>query len=121
MNLPDGTHLAYMVTHEAGTASAIRATMPDEYDSLMISASSDDGRGVAWEFNLADYRLGGRPALQVGMFYDSWPAFVQVPELFAALAEAGQPTLQDVVVLLESLGAVDETVRVSRYAAQDAP
>ncbi len=110
MNLPDGTRLAYTILREAWYADAAR----DEPARINIAASVP-GDGVAWEFLVVEYREG----LRVEIFDDAWPAFAQVPELFAALAAAGTPTLNDVTVLLDRLGAVDETARTSPYAPRE--
>ncbi len=121
VNLPDGCRLAYTIFHEAWYASAD----PDRRPTINVSAASTHGDGVAWDFQIVEHQVGPAgqriPALRVEIFDDAWPAFAQVPELFAALAAAGQPTLNDVTVLLDRLGAVDETARTSPYTVKDTP
>ena len=113
MNLPEGTHLAYTVWHEAWWFSTAAAGDPP---SVMIAASAKgEGGGVAWEFPVEEIELGGKPVTRAKIFDDSYAAFTQVPELFAALADGGGTTLTAVIELLDMLGAVDETERVSPY------
>jgi hypothetical protein len=112
MNLPAGTHLAYIVWHEAWYSRV--PNLPQDHPHLMISASTG-GQGVGWEFPVEGYELCGRPVTRVKMFYDSYAAFAQVPEFFSALAEQQPLTLDEVRAILDSLGAVDETPRVSPY------
>lgn len=108
MNLPDDCYLAYTVMHEAWYR---HRTPADDKPELNISATSHGG-GVAWEFHVNEHELGLRsPSLQLHMFDDSWSAFVQLPELFAALAAGEVATLTDLRGLLDKLGAVDTTER----------
>lgn len=117
MSLPEGTHLAYVVNHEAWYASTVLA---DEPPTVMVQASAEgEGGGVAWEFPVEDgSHLIGRPGLRLKMWGDSWEAFAQVPEFFAVLAGGEVATLDDLRGLLDSLGAVDETARVSPYESE---
>jgi hypothetical protein len=105
MNLPEHTHLAYILIHEAWWAAANHIDHPQ----LSISASHKGG-GCAWEFTAEQDELGGRQVVRVKMFFDSFAAYAQMPEFFAALAEQGESaTLDSVREVLDSLGAVDET------------
>jgi len=114
MNLPEGTHLAYTVWHEAWYAQAVEQA--HERPNLMVAASAKgNGGGVAWEFQVSQYELGGKAVTRVLMFDDAYAALVQVPEFFAALAEYQPPTLDDVQEILHQFGAVDETERESPY------
>jgi hypothetical protein len=115
MNLPEDTHLAYTVWHEAWYAAA--SPIPGEKPHLMVSAASDGG-GVAWEFQIDGYDLSG-PVTRVKMFMDSYAAFAQMPEFFAALADQRPVTLDEVREILHALGAVDETPRESPYPARN--
>lgn len=114
MNLPEDTHLAYTVWHEAWYADLNR--IPGEEPHLMVAASAEgSGGGVAWEFQIDGYQLGREPVTRVKMFDDAYAAFAQMPEFFAVLAEQTPQTLDDVRAILDALGAVDETPRVSPY------
>lgn len=113
MNLPEGMHLAYTVTHEAWYWDAVRDARTGEHPHLMVSASTG-GQGVGWEFQIDGYDLSG-PVTRVKMFMDAYAALSQVPEFFAALAEQQPTTLDEVREILDGLGAVDETPRVSPY------
>ena len=106
MNLPEGTRLAYIISHEAWYArypGIVRR--PD----INISASVP-GDGCAWEFSVEDVDQGQHgTAIQLRMFYDAFAAFADIPEFFAALP--GVTTLDGVRKQLDALGAVDETRR----------
>ena len=115
MNLPEDTHLAYIVWHEAWYADTSRDF--HEQPHLMVTAAADGG-GCAWEFQIAGYELGGSPVTRVKMFEDAYAALAEMPEFFAALAELRPVTLDEVRVILDGLGAVDETPRVSPYPSQ---
>ena len=107
--LPEGTHFAYTVTHEAWYARSL----PDDRRELNISASAlGASGGVAWEFTVEEVDLGshGLP-IRVKVFDDAFAAFAQIPEFFAALAANDIDTLDKVTLLLQHLGAVDETQR----------
>jgi hypothetical protein len=115
MNLPDDTHLAYTVWHEAWYAEASRT--PGEKPHLMVAASAKgSGGGVAWEFQVDGYELGGGRVTRVKMFDDAYAALGQMPEFFEMLAAQRPVTLTEVRDILHALGAVDETERVSPYA-----
>jgi hypothetical protein len=112
--LPEGTHLAYIVWDE--TWYSREPNTRREHPHLMVSASTG-GPGVAWEFTVEEYELGdGKPVTRVKMFYDAYAAFAQLPEFFSALADQQPVTLDEVRYILDSLGAVDETPRVSPYS-----
>lgn len=114
MNLPKDTHLAYTVWTEAWWYDASRT--PGDHPQLMISASAKgSGGGVAWEFPIESYELGGEMVTRLKMFNYSYQAMAQVPEFFAALMEQRPGTLDQVRAILDALGAVDETERVSPY------
>jgi hypothetical protein len=107
MNLPEDCRLTYTVVHEAWYWCV---THMDEEPQLNIHASSNGG-GVAWEFNIAEAALPGRP-LVMKLFSETWPAFAQMPEFFAGLAEMGDgASLVDVRDFLVELGADDVTER----------
>ena len=111
MNLPEDTHLSYIVWHEAWYADASR--IPGDKPHLNVQAAADDG-GVAWEFQIDGYDLSG-PVTRLKMFQDSYAAFAQMPEFFEMLAEQRPVTLTEVRDILHALGAVDETPRESPY------
>lgn len=112
MDLPENTHLAYNVWREAWYADVRK----DDKPGIGIAASAEGtGGGVAWEFQITQYELGGKPCTHIEMFDDAYEAIVQVPELFAALAKEQPGTLEQVRAILNGLGAVDETSRVSPH------
>ena len=119
MSMPAGTHLAYIVSHETWYHRADHVTRQggETGRDLNVAASAKGtGGGVAWEFMVREYRLIDDLVLHVEMFDDSWAAFTQVPELFTALASQEHGlTLEGLRGLLDGLGAVDETDRVSPY------
>lgn len=104
--LPEDCYLAYIVMHEAYWAP--RTWIPNEKPTVMVQAASNGG-GVGWEFEVQDY--ASLNAVRVGVFSDSWAAFAQIPEFFAALAAGEVSSLADVRALLDRLGAVDRTER----------
>lgn len=119
MNLPKGTHLAYIVNQEAWYAVGV---LRDQPPTVMVQASAKgQGGGVAWDFAVEDGSdLLGKPGLRLKMWDEAWEAFAQIPEFFAALASGEVTTLADLRGLLDSLGAVDETSRVSPYTSEAA-
>lgn len=114
MNLPEDTHLAYIVVKDAWYASA--SIYAGERPSISVMASAKGtGGGVAWEFVVTEYDLDGS-SVHLEMFYDSFAAFTEMPEFFTGLQQIGRGDgLAEVRLLLDSLGAVDETDRVSPY------
>ncbi|GLY32000.1 hypothetical protein [Kineosporia sp. NBRC 101731] len=113
MNLPDDTFLGYLICDEAWYAETLRRTgAARKYPEIMVSASARGG-GCAWEFPIEEFELGGRMVTRARIFNESYVAFQQVPELFELLAERRPQTLQHVREILDELGAVDETQRVT--------
>lgn len=107
--LPEDTHLAYSLPHEAyyaATPGIVGGPM------IYVSASAQgSGGGVAWEFSVKAIDLGRNSAIRVDIFDDAFAAFAQIPEFFAALAANDIDTLDKVTLLLQHMGAVDETKR----------
>ena len=111
MNLPEDTHLAYSVFHEAWYASVPGNVRQPE---IGVAASAEgSGGGVAWEFAVEEVDLSPT-AIRVRVFDDAFAAFAEMPEFFAALAAEKITTLAQVRELLDRLGAVDETSREQR-------
>jgi hypothetical protein len=111
MQLAEGGHLAYIVMHEAWYASSPGIV---DHPEISVSASfTGNGGGSAWSFGIEEVELGLRigPAIRVKVFDDAFPAFVQIPEFFAALASGQVTMLRDVRSVLDRMGAVDETER----------
>lgn len=107
--LPEDTHLAYVISHEAWYANSI----PDRNPEINVMASAEGG-GVAWEFTVEEVDLGSSgPAIRVKVFEDAFAAFTQLPEFFALLAAEKTDTLDGVRGILDRLGAVDETERAN--------
>lgn len=107
--LPDDTHLAYTVRHETYYAG----TLPGEPEVIVMASAKGSGGGVAWEFGVTDGASRIGRGLELRMWDDAWAAFAQLPDFFAALAAGEVASLDDVRALLDRLGAVDETDRVS--------
>lgn len=105
MKLSNDCTLAYAVPAEAWYRDVVRHDQPSV--SIMATAL---GGGVEWEFDVEEHDLG-RPTLRLLMFGDSWDAFVQIPEFFAALRERSPRTVTALRELLDELGARDETKR----------
>jgi hypothetical protein len=108
VNIPDDCYLAYIVSHEAWYWSASRS--PGEKPHLNVQAASNGG-GVAWEFDVSEYHLGGEPCTHIEMFDDSYAAFADIPEFFVLLREHQPGTLCEVRGILDGLGAMDKTQR----------
>lgn len=111
IRMPAGTHLAYHLPHEARYWRANRDRYQDRRQVGVTASAQGQGGGAAWEFYLVEYLLGGKPALRLKMFADSWSALAEIAPFFADLAAGSVKTLDDVVRLLNELGAVDETER----------
>lgn len=62
------------------------STRPDDLDSVMLSLKHKDG-GCKWEFEVELMRLGGKGAMRVKLFSDSWIAIKEAPEAFEVFAE----------------------------------
>lgn len=99
---------AYIVNGEAWYTQAVPPNV--QMSGVTIQRAHRDG-GVAWEFRIEEHDLGG-PTLQIHMFADSWQAFADVPELFAALREQQPRTLTALRSVLAGLGFYDLTERV---------
>ena len=114
IHMPDGTHLAYTIYHETkwwGNRD-LGHRPNDGKPCVQIAASAKgQGGGVEWEFGVVEHDFGHRPALKLGIFDEGWEAFTCMAPFFAALADGSVKTLDDVVGLLDELGAVDETER----------
>jgi len=115
VNLPDDTHLAYIVSHEAYYWAA--AKVPGEKPHLNVQAAASGG-GVAWEFDVSEHFLGNAHCTRIEMFDDAYAAFADVPEFFALMREHRPGTLREVRGILDGLGAADETKRTDPYAAR---
>lgn len=112
MNLPDDCELTYVVPAEAWYRDVVVRDQP----SVSIVAAARGG-GCAWEFDVEEHDLNG-PSLRLRMFDDSWDAFDQVPEFFAALREQYPRTLTGLRQLLDGIGARDATERVNPHAGR---
>jgi hypothetical protein len=106
--LPEGSHLAYACLHEIRLANSA--------PEISVSASMrGNGGGGRWEFGVKEFDLGG-PCIRVHVYDESFAAFTELPEFFARLAAEEIDTIAGVLVLLNKLGAVDETPRVAPSA-----
>ena len=115
--LPDDTHLAYIVSHEAWYA---RTPGVVDGPSVSVSASAEgSGGGVAWEFVTEEIVLSGKPVIRVKIFDDAFDAFAQIPQFFTTLAKEGIGSLSAVRDLLDEMGAVDETDRVGPAGSRE--
>jgi hypothetical protein len=112
--LDDGNHLAYCDYRYAYFNS--------KEQLVYVSASAGPGRGGAWGFEVAEVDLGEHgTAIQVRVFEDAFTAFTVIPQFFADLDTLVVQDLDEVVGLLVSMGAVDETARVALYQAEASP
>lgn len=102
MNLPEGCELTYTVYADAWYA------LPEHEPYVGVQASAKDG-GAAWEFVFTEPRNLGCEAIRLGIFEDAFDAFVQVPELFIALAGQRPTTLTALRGLLDEIGARNVT------------
>jgi hypothetical protein len=107
VNIPDDCHLAYIVSHEAWYWNALGST---EKPHLNVQAAAYGG-GVAWEFDVSEYHLGGKPCTRIQMFDDAYESFAQIPEFFILMREHRPGTLREVRGILDGLGAADLTQR----------
>lgn len=104
MGLPEDCRLTFTISDEAWYYTDLTGRGPEIY----VHASAAGG-GVAWEFSIHQVSTIG---VRADIFDETWPAFVQVPELFAALAKmGGAATLHQVRTALLDLGAEDITRR----------
>lgn len=118
MNLPGGTHLAYIMTSKAWYWMSVRRS--GDAPEMTVLASSGPGRGCIWEFRVEEHDLGGpgiNPDLsglctRLLIFEDAYAAFADIPEFFTLMRERRPGTLEKVREILDGLGAADETPRV---------
>lgn len=110
--LRDDCYLAYVMSCETFYSDVIKPSQHhrSRLAEMTVQAAAEDG-GCAWEFTISEWDLGG-PTTQVEMFGDSYVAFSEIPEFFAALSEQGPQSLAHVRVILDKLGAVDRTQRL---------
>ncbi|HCT78572.1 MAG TPA: hypothetical protein DGT23_18725 [Micromonosporaceae bacterium] len=112
--MPEGTHLAYTVCREGEQWVVAPNSRPHGNNAFIEIRASNRERLLPWEFDVVEDDLGGETALRIHMYDDAWQAFTQIPDLFAAFAALAandtEMSLGDVIELLKSLGAVDETV-----------
>lgn len=116
--LPGGGRLAYTVTRDAWYWQA----MSDSHSpDIVIEAQVCDGDdATAWEFIIASEVLDGENALKINVFDEAFDAFVEIPDFFAALATEKPQTLEEVVALLDRVGAEDITEREAPRRARNA-
>jgi hypothetical protein len=114
--LPGNTHLAYTIYHETEWWPALNdATRPNDGNRCIQVAASAKGRGggVRWEFSVIEVpRIG----IELKIFDDSWPAFEEIADFFRDLAVDRPSGLEEIVRLLDRIGAVDETERAGASA-----
>ena len=116
------SRLTYTVTHEAWYASSAVQTLPGPYEVGVHREALDragQGSGVHWEFVIEwhDFKhLNDSHTYtpRVAVFNDAWQAFIEVPDLFAALAQDKPKTVKDVTDILDRLGFIDTTERQRR-------
>lgn len=107
--LPEDTHLAYTVSHEAWYAR--HPGIVDQPQIMVAASAQGSGGGVGWEFSVSEHDFDRTRPISIRLFDDAFAAFTQIPEFFAAVAAEGTGTLDGVRALLDRLGAVDETDR----------
>ncbi|MEU7002570.1 hypothetical protein [Nonomuraea sp. NPDC046570] len=97
--LPAGTHLAY------------RRRVPN---MVHVMATRPDG-SHAWQFTIADESDGSfGESLAVKVTWEAYAAFTQIPDFFAALASRRPMFLDEVEMILKTLGAVKEIPKGGR-------
>jgi hypothetical protein len=119
VNLDPDCKLAYTIIDETYYRDAMKH---QERPLLWVSSSCED-TSIDWQFNVEEYTFDWGRSLQLTMHPSACKAIVQVPELFAALAEQEPKTLSEMVAILDRLGAVDvterdEPVKGSRHAGR---
>lgn len=106
---PPGLALAYHVCREAWYAP-----FQPSNDRTVLSVglyNAANRGGCRWEFSIDEEQANG-PTLQVKVFSDAWQAFMDIPEVFAALGDLGQGALvEEVVEILDEFGFRDFTRR----------
>lgn len=97
---------AYVVSDEAWYAQHL---LPGDQGEIMVQMASTGG-GAKWEFGIR--RVDG-VGFRLEMFADSWVAFTDVPDLFAALAALNEekPSEQQIRKVLDDHGFQDHTER----------
>ena len=111
--LPDGTHLTYVIGHEMWYA---RQSVPASQPEIYISGSCER-TGVSWGFSVKETDLGEHgTAICLEIFEDAFAAFTAIPGFFATLAEDEVDSLAEVREQLNRSGAGDETKRDPDYA-----
>jgi hypothetical protein len=102
------TRFAYALHYEA----CYWGLFPDiPHISVMTRRS---GGNPGWEITFTETLLAsGRTAVHLRVADNSWTAFTQLPELFAALAVrvAGPVTIAEIRELLIAMDGTDETLR----------
>lgn len=109
-------HLAYTIYHEADWWQQLREDLrPNSGHRTVQVAASARGRGggVRWEFSIAEVPGIG---LKMSIFDDAWVGFGAIADLFQSLAAERPASLEEVVSLLDRIGAVDETERAGASA-----
>lgn len=83
---------------------------------IMVSISTKDDTGIAYEFGIRWYELDNKFIPRVEMFEDSWSAYADMPDLFAWFADrstrtpkAVAPSLREIITVLEALGFENHT------------
>ncbi|MGC5022941.1 hypothetical protein [Micromonospora sp. DT47] len=112
MNSPT---LRYIITHEQWNAGLFKSINPEP--ALHVEKIDADGETV-WDLTLVDASPApDDPAVQLRMFDESFTAFTDAPEVFAALASGELRTLPDVAKVLDGLGFTDATERTQPHRA----
>lgn len=111
--LPGNTHLAYTITHETEWWPQLPPELRGDNGnrSIYVAASArGQGGGARWEFSVVEHPGIG---IKLGIFNDAWPAFQEIADFFRDLAVDRPTSLDDIVQLLDRIGAVDETERAN--------
>lgn len=111
VDLPEGATLTYFLSHETWLHRLPnRPASPTDPAEPTLFLTYRYADGDAWSARFTEYPLSSGPAVALELFDDSFRAFTQTPELFAALA-AGVSTLDEVRAILDGAGAKDTTDR----------
>lgn len=82
----------------------VRAYVPDEGDLWRFTVSGDEG--------------GFEPLVAVHVRTDQFAVYARFPTFFAALAEQTPGTLDEVALILDRFGVVDDTAGFERRRAE---
>lgn len=117
---PDPAPTGYQLTYIYGPEAWYRRNV-GVGESILIALVPADRRGCRWEFKIFCDRIGAGSSVRFEMYGDAFAAYIEAPELFAALADETPRTLEAVRLVLDRLGVVDDTPRTGPNGETDIP